>query len=191
MNINFDKVRNHFGRLTQSQVDGINAIMQAVNDNNADDNKTKLSRADVAYMLATAWHETARTMLPIREYGRGKGRKYGTNIDIDGSRYQGLPHIYYGRGYVQLTWLTNYKRMGQLLGVDLVNNPDLALDTKIAADIMIVGMVRGLFTGKSLSSYIKTGTRAEFTNARRIINGTDKASLIAGYAVGFLGALES
>ena len=189
MNIKFDKVRDKFGRLTQSQVDGINAIMQAVNDNNAND-KPKLSRADVAYMLATAWHETARTMQPIREYGRGRGRRYGTNMDIDGSRYQGLPHIYYGRGYVQLTWLTNYKRMGQLLGVDLVNNPDLALDAKIAADIMIVGMVRGLFTGKSLSSYIKAGTRSEFINARRIINGTDKASLVAGYAVGFLGALE-
>lgn len=180
---NWDKLRSSFGRFTQKQVDGLNAVLDA-------GNKAGLSKAHIAYMLATAWHETAKTMQPIREYGKGRGRRYGTNIDIDGSRYQGLLHIYYGRGYVQLTWLTNYKIMGKLLGVDLVNNPDLALDHKIAADIMVLGMTQGRFTGKKLSDYIKHGARAEFIQARRIINGMDKAGLIADYAVKFMSALE-
>ena len=128
-------------------------------------------------------------MQPIEEYGKGRGRRYGQHMDIDGSRYKGLPHIYYGRGYVQLTWLSNYKIMGKLLGVDLVNQPELALDHKIAADIMVVGMTQGKFTGKKLSDYISRGVRAEFVNARRIINGTDKANLIADYAVKFMNAL--
>ncbi len=37
-------------------------------------------------------------MQPIEEYGRGKGRKYGAPAGPYGK-------IYFGRGYVQLTWL--------------------------------------------------------------------------------------
>lgn len=178
------KLRATFGKFNQSQVDGLNAILDA-------SNKANLSKAHIAYMLATVWHETAKTMQPIEEYGKGRGRRYGQHMDIDGSRYKGLPHIYYGRGYVQLTWLTNYKSMGKLLGVDLVNRPELALDHKIAADIMVLGMTKGIFTGKKLSDYISHGSRAEFVNARRIINGTDKAGLIADYAVKFMTVLNS
>ena len=128
-------------------------------------------------------------MLPIEEYGKGRGRKYGQNIDIDGSRYKGLPHIYYGRGYVQLTWLTNYKRAGDKICMDLVNHPELALNPTYAAQIMIAGMREGWFTGKKLSDYIKNG-KVDYVGARRIINGTDKAQLIAGYAKQFESALR-
>lgn len=175
------KLRKNFGSFKPSQVDGINAILNAVNDNTQAKNPLYL-----AYILATSWHETARTMQPIAEYGKGRGRKYGDNIDIDGSRYQGLPHRYYGRGYVQLTWLSNYKKLGNLIGTDLVNNPDLALEPNNASKIMLIGMLDGLFTGKSLSGCLKSGNRQEFVQARRIINGMDKADLIADYATKFL-----
>lgn len=181
LSLDFGKMRSYFGGFTQSQVDGFNAITRSVNANKQAKNPLYL-----AYMLATAWHETARTMQPIAEYGKGRGRKYGENVDIDGSRYQGLPHRYYGRGYVQLTWLTNYKKLGLLIGADLVNNPDLALEPNNASFIMLYGMLDGVFTGKSLSDYLKHGCRDEFVNARKIINGTDKAQLIADYAVKFL-----
>ena len=183
--LNWDNLRAHFGSFKQSQVDGFNAVIWAINKYDSKD----ITPAFVAYMLATAWHETAATMLPIREYGKGRGRKYGRNQDIDGSLYYNLPHIYYGRGYVQLTWLSNYVKMGKLLNIDLVNNPDLAMQPKHAADIMITGMLGGLFTGLSLSRCISYGLYFEFVKARKIINGTDKDTLIAQYAVKFLDSL--
>lgn len=184
--LDFNVIRNNFGRLKQSQVDGFNAIIKAVNEYGGQ----AKNPLNVAYMLATAWHETAHTMQPIEEYGKGKGRKYGSKIDINGTHYSGLEHIYYGRGYVQLTWLTNYKNMGKKLGVDLVNNPKLALDPKVASDIMITGMLQGSFTGKRLSDYLLKGTKEEFVKARRIINGTDKAVNIAYQALAFLQAIK-
>ena len=184
--LDFNVIRNQFGRLNQSQVDGFNAIIKAINEWGGDA-KNPLY---VAYMLATAWHETAHTMKPIEEYGKGKGRKYGSNIDINGTRYTGLKHFYYGRGYVQLTWLTNYKNMGKVLGVDLVNKPELALNPDIAAKIMLYGMLNGSFTGRKLFDYLRKGTTEEFKQARRIINGTDKALNIAYQAEAFLRAVK-
>lgn len=181
----WDKLRSHFGRLKQSQVDGFNAILDAINSYGSPATKP----AYAAYMLATAWHETAATMLPIAEYGKGKGRRYGKRVDVHGGHYSDSLPIYYGRGYVQLTWLTNYVFMKNRLGVDFVNNAELALVPKHAADIMITGMLEGSFTGKSLSKYIKYGLYNEFISARRIINGTDRDKLIAGYAVNFLDSL--
>lgn len=128
----------------------------------------------LAYALATAWHETAFTMRPIEEYGKGKGRKYGKPDPKTGKTY-------YGRGYVQLTWAYNYSHAGQKLGLDLLNKPELALEADTAAKIMFWGMYEGWFTGKKFSDYFD-GEKTDWINARRIINGTDKARAIAGYA---------
>ena len=185
---NFDKYKELFNvkSLDQSFVDGLNGLFDAFNEFNNVDGTNPLY---VAYLLASVKHETASTYLPLREYGKGKGKPYGSNIDIDGSRYHGLDHIYYGRGYIQITWLSNYIKLGKLLGIDLVNDPDLALDPVVAAKILVVGCLRGIFTGKSLSDYIKTGKRLEFIRARRVVNGNDKSELIATYAEKFLECL--
>lgn len=168
----FNLVREKFGRLTQDQVSGFNAILDEW------ERKALKDLRWLAYMLATAWHETDKTMRAIREYGRGKGRKYGVPHPKTGK-------IYYGRGLVQLTWYENYALMTKLLGVDLVVNPDLALDPVIAVDIMFEGMTKGEsgvgdFTHKSLEDYFNARVE-DPVNARRIINGLDKAQLIAGY----------
>lgn len=139
-----------------------------------------------AYALATAYHETAGTLRPIREYGRGKGRRYGR----PGKHGQ----IAYGRGYVQLTWDYNYERADKELGLGgaLIGDYELALDPKVAADIMIRGMAEGWFTIKKNATYLPASgpaTRQAFANARKIINGTDKADLIAGHAMEFQAAL--
>ena len=177
LKLNFDKIRPMFGgSLTQSQVDGLNSIVSAMNDFGLQ------SQRFAAYCLATAFHETAKTMQPIREIGLGKAYKYGITDPI-------THQAYYGRGYVQLTWKANYDKFGKLLGVDLVNKPDLALQPDIATKIMLVGMTKGLFTGKKLSDYITPDTM-DFVNARRIINGIDCAQLIAGYANQFLATLS-
>lgn len=187
-----------FGPLIQSQVDGFDAILNAVNKHN---DNAAINPLYVAYMLATAWHETGivtkingkrqllHTMQPVREMRQGKGRSYGQMVNINRQPYYGLNHIYYGRGYVQLTWIDNYAKMRELLGVDFINNPDLALDPKHAADIMIAGMLGGVFTGLSLNKCIRLGSYGEFVYCRRIINGTNEDDRIAKYAVKFLECL--
>jgi hypothetical protein len=135
-----------------------------------------------AYLLATVYHETAKTFLPIAEYGKGKGLKYGTPDPVTGKTY-------YGRGYVQLTWAYNYKKLGDMFGVDLLNNPELAMSHPIAMKILFSGMNHGLFTGKKLGDYFNVHTR-DYLGARRIINGTDKAEQIANYAILFNQALK-
>ena len=179
--------------LNQNEVDGANAILGALEG---------LPISWVAYALATVWHETAHTMQPIGEYG---GDAYFTRMyDIRGRRPKtaerhgntrpGDGPLFKGRGYVQLTWANNYKKAGNKIGVDLYSNPELALREDIAAKIMRFGMVEGWFTSRSFESYLPMSgcaTRQQFKSARRIINGVDKASLIAGYALEFQEALQA
>lgn len=172
----FDGYRAEYGSLKQGQVDGLNALLDGME---ADADVTDIRW--MAYMLATVKHECADTWQPIEEYGKGKGRKYGNPVtvtDADGNKYT---NTYYGRGYVQLTWEENYRKMGDALGNRLLYEPSLALDPAIAYQIMSLGMRRGSFTGKKLADYIND-KGCDYVNARRIINGTDRADLIAGYA---------
>lgn len=164
------------GTMKQAQVDGCNAILDAWEAQTSATDKRWL-----AYMLATAKWETAHTMQPIEEYGKGEGREYG-EPDADTAQ------TYYGRGYVQLTWKANYLKMGQVLGVDLLDHPELALDPNIAAAIMFEGMEHGMFTGVGLPTYF-SATADDPLDARRIINGTDHAHDIANIYYGFWSAL--
>jgi putative chitinase len=177
----YDDVRPLFGgHLSQSQVDGIEAILTAIeNAGITDERKT-------AYILATIFHECAKTMQPIAEFGKGAGRDYGKKLKMGGGPGKRIPYntpdeLYYGRGYVQLTWYENYENMGRLLHVDLLNIPELALEPAIAAAIMIKGMTGGLFTGRSLGEFM-SDDHTDWVNARKIINGLDHAETIAGYA---------
>lgn len=137
-----------------------------------------------AYMLATTRHETAFTYQPIEEYGKGAGREYGKMVNPDTGAPDPNGLAYYGRGFVQLTWLSNYRHFGQILGIELAHHPELALDPKIAYAIMSHGMRNGSFTGVGLPRFIHD-TFCDYVGARRIINGLDKSELIAGYAEEF------
>lgn len=163
--------------LSQPQVNGINALLAPAGG---------LAIDEVAYILATAYHETATTMQPIAEYGKGRGRKYG----VPGRNGGQVP---YGRGFVQTTWDANYERTDRELGLGgaLVENYDLLLtDTAMAAQAAVRGMIEGWYTGKKLADYF-AGGKCDFVGARRIINGTDKAEKIAGYAAFFAKALTA
>lgn len=167
----FDTVRPMFqGKMTKKQVEGCEALLAAT---------TGMPLTYRAYLFATAFHETAFTMQPIAEYGKGKGKKYGV-VDSTGK----AP---YGRGYVQLTWRENYVRADEKLGLGgrLANDYDLALRPDIAAKIIRLGMEEGWFTGKKFSDYLP----GDYVGARRIVNGTDKANAIASYAKVFESAL--
>lgn len=158
-----------------------------------------LSIEQLAYIFATAYHETGGRMEPVREgfaktdagaiaaveslYKKGRiNRNYATPDSRTGKSY-------YGRGLAQVTHYDNYKKVGECLGIDLVNNPDLLLILETSVQALIVGMRTGLFTGKKLSDYINTN-KVDYRNARRIVNGLDKADLIAEYAKKFEEALR-
>jgi predicted chitinase len=172
--------------LSQGQVTGCEAIL-----NEAERQGTPLRF--LAYMLATSYHETGATMKPITEYGqRSYFDKYdaGTKIGAAlGNTQKGDGYKYRGRGFVQLTGRSNYARAAKELAVDLVRYPDDALEPDIAAAILFRGMTEGWFTGKKLSDYINLD-KTDYFNARRIVNGTDRAQKIAGYAKAFEAALR-
>src|SRR5215510_12362012 len=122
----FDSVRGSLfsGSMNQPQVDGQTALLDNAEMLGWDDRWT-------AYLLATTFWETAQTMQPIAEYGKGKGKPYGVPAGPYGQ-------VYYGRGYVQLTWLDNYQKQDQKLGLGgrLIKNADLALDQRIALQVI-------------------------------------------------------
>lgn len=186
----FDAVRSAVfgGSLSQRQVEGLNAVTEAW-DRSGDKDSRKL-----AYLLATTFHETARTMQPVHERGEKSyfdkyepgtkiGSALGNTVAGDGFRFR-------GRGYVQLTGRANYRKAGLKMSVALLDNPDKALEPAIAGMALVRGSLEGWFTGKKLGDYINA-SGADYVNARRIINGTDKAQVIAGYARSFEKALAA
>lgn len=174
------------GVLAPEQVSGMTGVLDAWE-------MATLAAPDlrmVAYTLATAYHETDRHMQPIREYGFGRGKRYG----VPAGPYS---QIFYGRGLVQITWWSNYDnanaklhRMGVLTpDQNLTKTPDLALDPAVASAILIHGMTEGWFTGRKLGDFFNVHT--DWVHAREIINGMDCAAMIGGYALHFQVALEA
>jgi hypothetical protein len=169
-------------------VDGINAILKATEGR---------KRSHAAYLLATAWHETARTMQPVRETLAGSDAQAVARLDrawkagklkqvkVPYWRFDDTGRTWLGRGYVQLTHKDNYRKAAALVGVDLLGNPSLALRADIAARILVEGCEVGLFTGKKLADYLP----GDYVNARKIVNGLDKAFEIARVAEAWEAAL--
>jgi len=182
----FDSVRASLfaGGMSQQQVDGQNAILDGWEAVPSMDDLRWL-----AYMLATVYHECAKTMWPIEEYGKGAGMKYGKPDPETGQTY-------YGRGFVQLTWRDNYARATAKLGLtgdrDIEWHADRALDLDIASAVMFGGMSEGWFTGKHLGQYF-SDSKDDPVNARAIINNdvSKMGQTVAGYHRKFLTALTA
>ncbi len=161
------------GPLNYIQRESVAAIVAAFEEyGDGDENK-------LIYMLATAEHESS--FEPKREYRANPS----SQPSLYATQQKYWPSGYYGRGLVQITWESNYRELSPYIGVDLVKNPDLALNVKIAAKILVVGMMDGLF-GHPLHRHINENV-VDFYNARRTVNGTDKAARIEGIALSLSG----
>lgn len=183
------------GRLATRQVAGMTALL----DRFEQGGETRDLRF-LAYMLATAHHETGGRMQPVRE--TFAATDHGAIVLLDRAFAAGrLPQVsepywrrdahgqcWLGRGLVQLTHRRNYQRMTDLTGVDLVARPERAMEMAVSVEVLFTGMLRGAFTGQKLADHFG-GSRADWTGARRIINGLDRAERVGGYGRAFLAAL--
>lgn len=204
----YDIVRDDLfnGRLSQGQVDGIEAILDFWESPPvAPTGEFKIhwdirSVGWLAYMLATVYHETAFTMQPISEFGSDAyfTRRYENRADL-GNTKPGDGANFRGRGYVQLTGRKNYQKMTPIVrsfypeSPDFTTDPEAVKDPNFAAVIMFYGMFLGSFTGRALKHYIgdpDKGQLVDFYNARRVINGLDQAPKIEAYAKRFDNALD-
>jgi len=183
----FDNYRNNYGKLNQSLVDNLNFLLSKM-----ETGVFKLP-SQMAYMLATVKHETNDSFAPVVEgywmksnrvaklYAYYKAHNRGALATIFPNGV--LDPTYEGRGYVQCTHNFNYERFG------LKDTPEKALEPETAYHIMEYGMANGLFTGKTLQKYVNERI-SDFYSARKVINGLDRASLIAGYANRLLNGIE-
>jgi hypothetical protein len=189
-NFFFNHARLHLfdGKLSAPQVSGLTGIL--------DKWEAQSPQADdrwLAYMLGTVHHETGRTMQPVREtfassdasaisrlnkaFQAGKltwVKKPYWQLDAQGKSWL-------GRGYVQLTHKSNYQKLATAIGIDLTTDPTVAMQPAVALEIMFTGMRQGLFTEISLADRFSP-TKEQWRNARQIINGLERADLVASYA---------
>jgi predicted chitinase len=170
------KQQGLFKEISEKQLRGITAILDKYEESEINNPK------QLAYILATVYHETYDFLRGVREMHPMK--------ELGGEAYlKRKPYYpYYGRDFCHTTWLSNFEKVKAFSGVDVVKDPDKIADISLATDVLFHFMIKGLYTGKKLSDYITT-TRCDYDGARRIINGTDKAKLIAGYAMKFEKAL--
>ncbi len=182
----YNTMQAKFGSISNAVHSGLDLII-------AEAEKRRTPVNHVAYILATAWWETAKTMQPVREafYISSDFSK------VEKWRKKNLHYYpYYGRGFVQLTWRANYEKASRKFGRDFISNPDEVMEPQFAVPIIFDGMAEGWFTGKSLDDYIDdidepgSADLQEYKAARRIINGTDKADTVAVIAVAFEQALK-
>lgn len=183
------------GRLSSAQVAGLSAILDR-----AEAEPRGCDLRWLAYMLATAHHETGRKMQPVRETGAGSDEQAIARLERAFARgllpsvrapywrRDGEGKTWLGRGLVQLTHKRNYERMSQLIGKDLVSDPDRALDSAVAVSVLFTGMVAGAFSGVALRD-VFTPSQTDWIAARRIINGQDRAEDIATDAQAYHAAL--
>lgn len=209
--------RNVFGgKLTQSQVDGINQILLA---------GAEYPLAYVAYALATAYGETGGAMQPVEENMRYSSKRIGQVFSK--SRRQGVPISkmaynpellantvyggdwgnenlgnihngdgwkFRGRGLIQATGRDNYRKLSAIIGIDFLSNPDEILMPEFAAKVTLLeAMASGIYTGKAFRDYLPLSGYASFRNfddARAIINGRAKGDdKYAKWAMEFQDAL--
>lgn len=159
-------------------------------------------KGQIAYILGTVRRESNMGWSMLEKIDDAKANKNYSKAALpslgNGDEASGDGAKYKGRGYVQITGRGNYAKWSQILGIDLIGNPDKACEPNIAAEILIVGMRDGKFAPAAgpLSKYI-SGAKRDFLNARAIVNGgelkkyPEKAKLIVSYAESYYNAMTT
>jgi len=120
-----------------------------------------------AFVLANTRHETGQYRFMEEIQGRSQARRLG---------YKGGEN-WYGRGYIQLTHITNYQLWSNWTGRDLIGNPDLLItDLDLSAYIACSGIKHGSFTARPPVSHYINDHKKDYFNARELVNG-DKWSM--------------
>lgn len=202
--------------LKQSAVDGHESILRACVRQGVTDARF------VANILAQVHHETGGVMLPVTEnltYSRASRLRqvwpkrfpteasavpyvnnpkalalfvYGGRADLGNRPGTTDGWDFRGHGQIQITGRGLFLRLGELLGIDLAGNPDLALALDTSADIAVIGMVRGVFTGRALGDYF-SASRNDPAGARAIVNADVRANgpHIASLHAAYLAAINA
>lgn len=177
------------GKLSAGQVRGIEGLLDGFAATGDGRDKT------LAYGLATARREVGAGMVPVREGFKATDAAARAYVARQGYRYATPVNgqVYYGRGYVQLTWARNYAASSADAGVDLLANPDAALDPVIGARLLFLGIQDGRWNaqGKGIAYYIPALGDDDLKGARRTVNVTDHWDEVAGHYRTFLGAVQA
>lgn len=205
------------GSLTQSQVDGMNAMLDMA--------PPLMGTMELGYCFATTHHETGGAMVPRVEnltyttaarikavwpsrfpteaaaapYVRNPqalankvyGGRLGNTLPNDGWDFRGM-------GLVQATGRDNARRATERLrsigyltaDQDLEKTPTLMLNPDIAAAMLFVGLSEGWYTGMKLSQFFGPGMENP-TSARKMVNPDDNGAAIAVTYRAFVNALRA
>ena len=150
----------------------------------------RISAADSQRVGRTASHPADQPGIANIIYGGAWGRaNLGNEQADDGWNFR-------GRGWVQITGRRNYSRADNALALDgaLLADPDLIARADVCAGSAVTGMIQGWFTTKKFADYLPDHGPAsldQFTQARRIINGQDRAHDIADSALKFQSGLTA
>ena len=187
--------RSPFGdRLSQQQVDGLTDIL-----NEWEAHYSHLPLTYLACYLGQAFRETGGTMAPVRETFATSDKQAMARLETAWTSGT-LPSVktpywrkgWFGRGRIQVTHAENYSYAQAKSGLPIVANPSLMLDSKADLKVSLPGTIEGWWTrGKHRMSMYLDRPDPDFEGARRIVNGNDKAKLVATYCEAFLAALRA
>jgi predicted chitinase len=129
--------------------------------------------------LAQQYAGNPNNILPEFLYGytTKKGKGLGNTQAGDGAKY-------IGRGYIQLTGRGNYKRYGDLINQDLINNPALLNTPAIAAEVSVKYMLDRCKASQTDPGYFESACKAVGYNT------PDIKAKKKGYYECFLGQLQ-
>lgn len=129
--------------------------------------------------LAQQYAGNPNNSLPEFLYGyeTKKGKGLGNTQPGDGAKF-------IGRGYIQLTGRSNYARYGQMVGKDLINNPELLNTPEIAAEVSVKYMLDRCKKNQNDPGYFESACAAVGFNT------PDIKAMKKGFYECFLGQLQ-
>jgi len=150
----------------------------------------KVKELPTGSVRVTEWDGDQWNVTPNGHQHRiGKNHGLGAKPNSDASpTYEsddGDEKYYFGRGFVQLTWWSNYAETGVLIGrgLDLLLDPDSIDEPELAYKIISTGMRtgKGFAHGHTFLEFFH-GQHTDYVHARRMVNKMHHAAEIGHLA---------